>query len=134
MKMSKFVALVPVFCLAFAGTGGVAFAQLGGNNASAAYWAGRTPNPAKTCPGISYHFRGMSATPVGYVWFNDASGMSKATGTADLKTGVFHLTVTSIDGNGPTGEVKDQCLDRGAERAGVLEPQAHTDEAHVRGT
>jgi hypothetical protein len=105
MKMSKFAALIPVCCLVFAGTGGTAFAQLGGNNASAAYWAGRTPNPTKTCPGISYHFRGMSATPTGYVWFNDGSGMSKATGTADLKTGAFHLTVTSIDGNGPTGEV-----------------------------
>jgi hypothetical protein len=47
----------------------------------------------------------MSALPVGYVWFADFSGMSKASGTADTSTGVFHLTLKSIDGNGPTGEV-----------------------------
>ena len=96
---------VALCSLAFAGAGGMAFAQLGGNDASAAYWEGRTPNTTKTCPGISYLFRGMSATPVGYVWFTDASGMSKATGTRDMATGAFHLTLTSIDGNGPTGEV-----------------------------
>lgn len=45
------------------------------------------------------------AQPVGYVWFEDASGMSKATGTMDLASGQFHLTLTSLDGNGPTGEV-----------------------------
>jgi hypothetical protein len=31
--------------------------------------------------------------------------MSKATGTMDLQSGQFHLTLTSLDGNGPTGEV-----------------------------
>jgi hypothetical protein len=109
--------------VAFASAGGTAFAQLGGNNASAAYWAGRTPNPAKTCPGISYHFRGMSATPTGYVWFNDGSGMSKATGTANLQTGAFHLTLTSIDGNGPTGEV-----------SGIRDPKTNALTADLKGT
>ena len=31
--------------------------------------------------------------------------MSKATGTMDLASGQFHLTLTSLDGNGPTCEV-----------------------------
>jgi hypothetical protein len=31
--------------------------------------------------------------------------MSKATGTMDLQSGHFHLILTSLDGNGPTGEV-----------------------------
>ncbi len=113
---------VALCSLAFAGTSGTAFAQLGGDNASAAYWAGRTPNPTKTCPGISYMFRGMSATPVGYVWFTDASGMSKATGTRDLQTGAFHLTLVSIDGSGPTGEVN-----------GVRDPKTNALSAELKG-
>jgi hypothetical protein len=39
------------------------------------------------------------------VWFADASGMSKATGTMNLVSGRFHLTLTSLDGQGPIGEV-----------------------------
>jgi hypothetical protein len=113
---------VALCSLAFAGAGGMAFAQSGGNDASAAYWAGRTPHPTKTCPGISYMFRGMSATPVGYVWFNDASGMSKATGTRDMQTGAFHLTLTSIDGNGPTGEV-----------SGIRDPKTNALTADLKG-
>ena len=42
---------------------------------------------------------------MGYVWFADASGMSKATGTLDPLSGRFHLILKSLDGNGPTGEV-----------------------------
>ena len=122
MKMSKFAALVPVCCLAFVGTSGMAFAQLGGNNASAAYWEGRTPHTTKTCPGISYLFRGISDKPVGYVWFTDASGMSKATGTRDMQTGAFHLTLVSIDGNGPTGEV-----------SGVRDPKTNVLSAELKG-
>jgi hypothetical protein len=57
------------------------------------------------CPAIRYLFRGVAANPVGYVWFADASGMSKATGTMDLASGRFHLTLTSLDGQGPLGEV-----------------------------
>ena len=50
-------------------------------------------------------FRELSEAPVGYVWFGDASGMSKATGAMDLQSGTFHLTLTPLDGDGPTGEV-----------------------------
>ena len=57
------------------------------------------------CPAIYCLFRELTDTPVGYVWFGDASGMSKATGTMDLQSGRFHLTLTPLDGDGPTGEV-----------------------------
>jgi hypothetical protein len=33
------------------------------------------------------------------------SGLSKATGTMDIPSGQFHLTLQSLDGNGPAGEV-----------------------------
>jgi hypothetical protein len=80
----------------------VALAQGGGKKAE--YYLGIATNTPQ-CPAIRYLFRGIEAEPVGYVWFADASGMSKATGTLDLSSGQFHLTLTSLDGNGPTGEV-----------------------------
>jgi len=98
MKALKLAALCG---LAVAGMSGSSFAQLGGGPG---YYQGFTAN-AKGCPTIRYAFRGMSDTPVGYVWFSDASGISKATGTADLQTGKFNLTLKSLDGNGPTGTV-----------------------------
>jgi hypothetical protein len=82
---------------------GVALAQEGRKDA-VFYYDGLSTNTPR-CPAIRYLFRGVSEQPVGYVWFTDASGMSKATGTMDLKTGVFHLTLTSLDGQGPLGEV-----------------------------
>ena len=57
------------------------------------------------CPAIRYLFRGVEENPIGYVWFADASGMSKATGTMNFASGRFHLTLTSLDGQGPIGEV-----------------------------
>jgi hypothetical protein len=54
---------------------------------------------------VAYQFHGVSATPSGYVWFRNGSGMSKTTGTMNLQTGKFDLTLTSLDGNGPTGTV-----------------------------
>jgi len=68
------------------------------------YYFGNAPNTPQ-CPAIRYLFRGIDPNPVGYVWFADASGMSKATGTMDMASGRFHLTLTSLDGQGPTGEV-----------------------------
>jgi hypothetical protein len=68
------------------------------------YYVGSATNTPQ-CPAIRYLFRDISAKPVGYVWFADASGMSKATGTLDMASGQFHLTVTPIDGSGPIGEV-----------------------------
>lgn len=94
--------ILPLVAALIAMSSGAALAQLGGGPG---YYQGTTPN-AKGCPTLRYVFRGMSATPVGYVWFSDASGISKATGTADVKTGKFNLTLKSLDGNGPTGTVE----------------------------
>ena len=99
MKVGKLAALLPVCCLAL----GTAFAQSEGGTAG--YYQGFTPN-VKGCPTIHYVFRGLSASPVGYVWFSDASGISKAVGNMDLNTGKFSLGLTSLDGKGPTGEVE----------------------------
>jgi hypothetical protein len=81
---------------------GVALAQVSVKKAE--YYIGGAPNTPQ-CPAIRYLFRGISAEPVGYVWFADASGMSKATGTMDMVSGRFHLILTSLDGQGPLGEV-----------------------------
>jgi hypothetical protein len=97
----KVIRLAAIGGLAFTAMSSAAMAQLGGGPG---YYQGFTAN-AKGCPTIRYAFRGMSETPVGYVWFSDASGISKATGTADLKTGKFNLTLKSLDGTGPTGTV-----------------------------
>jgi hypothetical protein len=101
MKVRKWMALLVLFYLALVFTSGTVPAQERG---AGAYYQGTSRNTPR-CPAIRYLFRALSATPVGYVWFADASGMSKATGTLDLQSGVFHLTLTSLDGNGPTGEV-----------------------------
>jgi hypothetical protein len=69
----------------------------------AVFYEGSSTNSPQ-CPAIRYLFRGIAENPIGYVWFSDASGMSKATGTMDLASGVFHLTLTSLDGQGPLGE------------------------------
>jgi hypothetical protein len=98
----KVVTLLSVGCLLIAATG---LAQEGGKGVrKAEYYQGISRNTPR-CPAIRYLFRGISAEPVGYVWFTDASGMSKATGTMDLASGRFHLTLTPLDGAGPTGEV-----------------------------
>jgi hypothetical protein len=82
--------------------GGVALAQLPVQTAE--YYEGTSPNTPR-CPAIRYLFRGIAEHPVGYVWFTDASGMSKATGEMNLQSGVFRLTLTPLDGQGPLGEV-----------------------------
>ena len=69
--------LTAACCVALAST---AVAQSGG---TAGYYQGFS-SPAKGCAPLHYAFRGTSATPTGYVWFGDGSGMSKATGTMDL--------------------------------------------------
>lgn len=87
--------------VAASAVGGIAFGQVGGS--SEEYYKGTASGPG--CPTIGYVFRGLSAKPYGYVWFQNASGVSKATGTMDMATGKFQLTLTSLDGNGPTGTV-----------------------------
>jgi hypothetical protein len=102
MRNVKVVMFASACCLTLAGLGGTAAAQSGG---TAGYYQGFTPAP-KGCPALHYLFQGSRANPVGYVWFADASGMSKATGTMDLQTGKFNLTLTSLDGTGPTGTIE----------------------------
>ena len=82
---------------------GVALAQSPVVRKAVLYQGTSTNTPQ--CPAIRYLFRGVADSPVGYVWFADASGMSKATGTMDLASGAFHLTLASLDGQGPLGEV-----------------------------
>ena len=60
-------------------------------NQRAEYYVGIASNTPQ-CPAIRYLFRGVFANPIGDVWFADASGMSKATGTMDLASGRFHFT------------------------------------------
>ena len=90
--------------LSLAIASGTVLAQTNAYVQSAEYYVGIASNTPQ-CPAIRYLFRGVSANPIGYVWFADASGMSKATGTMDLVSGRFHLTLTSLDGQGPLGEV-----------------------------
>ena len=90
--------------LALAAAIGTALAQTNANVRRGEYYVGIATNTPQ-CPAIRYLFRGVEANPIGYVWFADASGMSKATGTMDLVSGRFHLTLTSMDGQGPIGEV-----------------------------
>ena len=93
---------MPLYILMMAISGTAAAQQVSVKKAE--YYEGTSPNTSR-CPAIRYLFRGISAQPVGYVWFTDASGMSKATGTMNLQSGVFHLTLKSLDGQGPLGEV-----------------------------
>ena len=89
--------------LCLAAASGMALAQ-NPNVRRGEYYVGIATNTPQ-CPAIRYLFRGVEENPVGYVWFADASGMSKATGTMNLASGRFHLTLTSLDGQGPLGEV-----------------------------
>jgi hypothetical protein len=70
----------------------------GGNNDYMSF-----PPGAAACPGISWMFKSNVAEPFGYVWFRDASGASRATGTLNKSTGALHLTLVSVGGKGPTG-------------------------------
>lgn len=95
---------ITLLCLSLAAASGTILAQTPTGVRRTEYYAGAASNTPQ-CPAIRYLFRGIEANPVGYVWFADASGMSKATGTMDLASGRFHLTLTSLDGQGPIGEV-----------------------------
>ena len=117
MTKLKLKSLLTITGLSLMALSGTAFAQGEGSD-----YGGWTPQSQSGCPAIAYQFRGLSATPTGYVWFIDASGMSKATGTLDLKTGKFSLGLTSLDGNGPTGEVE-----------GVRDPKTGVVTAQLKG-
>jgi hypothetical protein len=98
MKFSK-----TLLCLALAASA-TALAQDKSLVRRGEYYFGIASNTPQ-CPAIRYLFRGVEENPIGYVWFADASGMSKATGTMNLASGRFHLTLISLDGQGPIGEV-----------------------------
>jgi len=92
-------------CTALITVGSAALAQDRTGVRKALYYEGLSPNTPR-CPAIRWMLRDTdSEAPSGYVWFTDASGMSKATGESDLSSGLFHLTLVSLDGNGPTGQV-----------------------------
>ena len=97
---------LPTCCLTLAVLSAMVLAQPSGVSVNRpAYYQGVASNTPQ-CPAIRYLMRDVSSSqPTGYVWFSDASGMSKATGTMDLNSGQFHLTLTSLDGHGPTGDV-----------------------------
>jgi hypothetical protein len=101
MKAHKFTILLLVY---FAASGAALTQGVKKADYSLEYYQGIASNTPR-CPAIRYLIGGVSSNPVGYVWFADASGMSKATGTMDLVSGQFHLTLTSLDGQGPIGEV-----------------------------
>jgi hypothetical protein len=84
--------LLPACCLMLSALSEMALAQASSIR-RAEYYQGLSPNTPQ-CPAIRYLFRDVSASePVGYVWFSHASGMSKATGTIDRRSGQFHLTL-----------------------------------------
>lgn len=87
------------------GLGSQAFAVGGGASyAGTAHYQAQQAGPK--CPGIGYQITTKPGqNPSGYAWFNDISGVSKFSGTLDQNTGDIQLTVTSIDGKGPTGAV-----------------------------
>jgi hypothetical protein len=89
MTAHKSTFLLFMCCLALAAASWTALAQGMANIQQAEYYQGMASNTPQ-CPAIRYLFRGISSNPIGYVWFTDASGMSKATGTMDLASGQFH--------------------------------------------
>jgi hypothetical protein len=101
MPIGRVLGTAAVCALAMGVVAGASAQSMGG--AANEYYQGMANGPG--CPTIGYIFRGLSETPVGYVWFQNASGVSKATGTLDIKTGKFQLTLKSLDGEGPTGTV-----------------------------
>lgn len=52
------------------------------------------------------------------MWYDDMSGLSKATGTAE--DGKFHLTMTSIEGQGPTGTADGERSSNGSGEARMV--------------
>lgn len=100
MKSSRFPGLAAALGLAIAGFSGAALADQGHP------YTGAQISSQDKCPGIAYRIIPDGDTPTGYVWFRDLSGLSRAAGTYDPATGAFKLTLTSIDGKGPTGVVE----------------------------
>jgi hypothetical protein len=64
-----------------------------------------TSEGSPVCPGISWHFRAGVDEPYGYMWFNDVSGVSRASGTLNKATGAMRLNVVSLSGKGPAGVI-----------------------------
>jgi hypothetical protein len=62
------------------------------------------PSSVAGCPNIAWRLaKDADGTLRGIVWYDDMSGLSKASGTA--KAGQFHVTMASVMGQGPAGTV-----------------------------
>lgn len=67
-------------------------------------YAGMASSSVAGCPQIAWRLaKDASGDVRGMVWYDDLSGLSKAVGTA--RNGVFHVTLTSVMGQGPVGTV-----------------------------
>jgi hypothetical protein len=110
MRVLSYACLAAVLAVSPFAAGGSALAQ--GNQQGAIYYGQVKATPS--CPAISWRFRHSSdRTVVGYIIFENAQGVSKATGERDAD-GRFRLTVVPIDGNGPAGTVTGMRAANGA--------------------
>ena len=67
-------------------------------------WGGESFSPElnTSCPGIRWLLVRDGGTIKGYAIFTDLSGISTVSGTYQ-PSGQFHMTLTSLNGDGPTG-------------------------------
>jgi len=96
MGATRFLGLVAAFGVAATGFAGSAFAQ-----GSPVYYSGSAAGQGN-CPGISWRLVTQGGNTHGYAWFTDASGLSRVAGLVQPQ-GALELTMTSLQGNGPTG-------------------------------
>lgn len=116
MVAARMFGLIAACGVAAMGLAGAAHAQ-----SVPVVFAGVTP-AAGNCPGIGYRLINTAGESQGYAWFRDFSGISKMSGTVDLKSGAINLTMHSLDGNGPTGIVTGTRSRNGALTATVKGP------------
>ena len=85
----------------------------------AARYAGMAPSSVAGCPNIAWRLaKDADGTLRGIMWYDDLSGMSKASGSAE--NGKFHVTMVSVIGNGPVGTVDGDRSSDGAGEAKML--------------
>lgn len=82
-------------------------ASLAGVATAASYsprYAGMVASSVAGCPNIVWRIgRGADGALNGIMWFDDMSGLSRATGSES--GGAFNLTLKSVMGSGPVGTV-----------------------------
>lgn len=70
----------------------------------AAKYAGAAPSSVAGCPDIAWRLaKSADGSLRGIVWYDDMSGLSQASGMSE--NGHFHVTLTSVMGQGPVGTV-----------------------------